>query len=112
MDEARAATELAELVEDFFAHGRPDAIAVASLCEGVSQVEGALQELRDCTKRWGHVLALLRTGTEHLDAGLALARSSGCDAPSLLADAERHARFARVLIDEIERQQAGESTLA
>jgi hypothetical protein len=99
--------ELAELVDDHLSRGKNDDFALAAIASGLAKVLEAIGDAQASRGNWGAMMSNLRLGRAELEVGLA----SGAELGPLRDYAQRQAAFAALLVSEIERLQAGETTL-
>jgi len=105
-------TELAELVADHLSqHASLMSAALGTAAVGLSNIGAAYSDAQQKRGNWGAMIGNLRSGADALDSALPiLKQSGGPGVASVIEMGEREARFARLLIEEIERLTAGEST--
>lgn len=104
-----AESELADFVMNHLGRGTPLDPAVGAMVIGLADIVNAFSDAQEARGNWGGMLAKLRTGTENVGVAIGLLRGQAAFS-GLVAFAERQHRFAMLLIDEIVRLQAGEST--
>ena len=104
-----AEAELAEFVMNHLGHGTPLDPFVGAVCSGLAELGKAFGDAQEKRGNWGGILANLRSGSSQVGTGLSMLRNQPPFA-GLVAFAERQQRFAALLIDEVIRLQAGEST--
>jgi hypothetical protein len=101
--------ELAEFVMNHLGHGTPMDPFIGAVVNGLAEIGRAFGDAQAGRGNWGAILSNLRSGTQQVTIGMNRLRDQAPFA-GLLAFAERQHRFALLLIDEIVRLQAGEST--
>ena len=110
--ESLARRELAELVDDHLTRGGTAEPAMAALTQGLALIGSVVDDVQARRGNWGAMLATLRKARANLDASLVLGAPATPTVNDALAKyARRKYDFAALLIGEIERLQAGETTL-
>jgi hypothetical protein len=103
---------LAEFVMDHLGDNDDKTIALATACTGIAHIASAYDDAQNRRGNWGVMLGNLRSGIQALEQTLpALRRDGGPGVAAVIELGQRELAFARDLQAEIERLQAGESTL-
>jgi hypothetical protein len=104
--------ELAEFVEIHLSRGNPVDSALGAIAGGLANILNAFMDAQEERGNWGGMMANLRVGIEKVSVGIQRVRELGVPGfEALVSYAERHERFAMLIVDEIMRLQANESTL-
>lgn len=102
--------ELAEFVMSYLSRGNPADPAVGAIVSGLANISTAVNDAQECLGNWGSMLTNLRNGADKVRFALEALRDAGPGFTGLIAFAERQVSFAAVMVDEIVRLQANEST--
>lgn len=104
--------ELAEFVMDHVTRGASSLTPyLGAACTGITSIAVAFDDAQERRGNWGGMLANLRAGVANLGGAIPTLRiEGGPGLAAFVAFAERQVRFANLMIDEIIRLQAGEST--
>jgi hypothetical protein len=105
-----AEREVADFVMDHLSRGKPLDMALGSITAGLADIGNALMDAQEARGNWGAMIANLRVGSERVGVALEPLRKAGPQYAGLVEFAERQQRFALLLVDEIVRLQAQEST--
>ncbi|MEO6954920.1 MAG: hypothetical protein ABI321_24180 [Polyangia bacterium] len=104
----RARAELARLVEAHLSKAKRADLAICALAHGIALVGGVVADLQSRVGAWGDLVGRLREAESTLRAGFFLDPNVH---HSVARAAQRQLDFATLLIGEVERLQASETTL-
>jgi hypothetical protein len=109
MDDARARADLRDLVDDHLSRNKKPDLGVAAIAVGLAKILEALNDAQEQRGNWGGMIGKLKAGQADLEAGLSL--GAELDIEAVRDYARRQATFAALVVREIERLQAEETTL-
>ena len=105
-----AKAELAEFVTNHL-QGAPIDVVLGTVCTGLALIGTATVDAQERRGNWSTMMANLKTGIANIRAAVGYLQSQGGPPHAgLVQFANRQATFGQLMLDEITRIQAGEST--